>query len=462
MKRQCLQLETPSPGLQLGPAYKWHWWKKGYIFAASETPKVFFEYWRGDIWWLTPPMHFNPEWLNEPKVVRNNFPESHCHHLHGAPHLIHEFCREMHIKDDVFPQKVHAWLAIAIEHCHRYDAFHRSMMSIDLLLAELGTGPSREGDVDINLMQKELNYDDRYIFRYAMDIYVKRIVSKAVNPKWQGKKMIHNHYYTLALTNTLPKTEKAHKASIVAMLDMYHKIDNALRNTTDYWGACVDIHSKRCIFNALSIDPLIIGGKPMTLQEFDSKFHDEIKDTPLSAAQVEWYNKVRERYQPIARYSPHFHPRAFMEVICSPFDANQLLFFQHKSLKEVTKSFCTGLCGFWEFEGMMKLINKCDPELVRAAHDFQFVGPWACLGFMYHLRSLARHQGQSMEFAESVRTEMELLVGRAKGDGGGQLHTLKSAFETVVKKHFPPFKGRFINSMRIRALSKEGKSVFIL
>jgi hypothetical protein len=125
--------------------------------------------------------------------------------------------------------------------------------------------------------------------------------------------------------------------------------------------------------------------------------------------------------------------------------------------KKVLQSFCAGAASVGEYIKILQIMLACDRRLLQDVCEFKYIGSWGSLGYTFHLRSLTDEEGK----AESVREEMERLVGRERKPGGGKLHTYRSAFRQVVTKHFAPRKGAFLNILTVVRLSTTGSTVFI-
>ena len=470
MSRKRARFETPSPGLVLSRAYEWRSWKNGQLFASLKYNKFFYDYWRGDIWWLSPPNRFDPEWLNQPNDTR--IPDADF--TPSTHYMLDRMMDQGLIRGVSFaPKRFVRWLEAMQPFIRTRSLFCTKMLWIDNLLDELGSGPTREED----LTEKELDSIecclDRTIFNLAMRIHVKRMIEQMVDTKWQKKKMVFDYYYSLVMQNKLPRTELERKKAMVTMLDNYHSMERALSVTSDHWGAGVGLSQRKAIFNALGIDMHIIGGRPMTPAVFERIFLRWYINDTIPQRTSQWCNAVIERYAPLARYHSMFEPGTFSAMIYPIRRAiekrgyDKLLDALVTGSKNVQVQICTSFCSDLKGDNnniitVMDFIQMYDKGLIAMITKGDYVGPFHSLGYLFHFRCLACAFGMDIADAEGFRNEMELLVGRKRTANGTQLHSFNTAFSAVVKKHFKGQKGKLLSFSAIQRLSQEGsKHIFI-
>lgn len=336
------------------------------------------------------------------------------------------------------PPPVHPHLAVSL--------YSSNMAELDGLLCAFGGGPSTQGELNrarLDRLQHHMSTVELY--EYAMNVHLKRVVGQLVEPKWREKILVQNYFYRLIMTGRVPRTEKARKGVMVAMLDEYHSMEFAMRNTCTHWGEYLDRGDALIVYNSMGLDFSLYTRRPMSSVEFCTQFSAAASVQAIAQfysmhpSFKEWFTAVCHRYRPLARHRMEFAPAEFVVFVTAvltghiPHPGDRITPVRFGQwFDQVLHTFCTEVYRRDLHECIATLMYRHDPELFTEINEFRFVGSLASIGRAFHLRSLGRKFGRTMEEVDSIRMEMEGMDGSGTAD----------AFQQVVQKYFPPYNGQ--------------------
>jgi hypothetical protein len=323
------------------------------------------------------------------------------------------------------------------------------------ILIELGVEPTQEdrantsqilGDRDVPLHCR--------IYRFAIKTLVRRhVIDRLVDKRWREKKMVADYFYRVKTSGgTLPTTKKECSLAMVDMFNKHWELERALRNTLTKWRPFVGCdREKQTLFQDLRLDFNLFHEKGMSWNEFRTRFLRAFAgrtDGTYWDRVVNPWLKFSSRFCANAHYEPLLSPEAHAEYanhvvklqIPSPRHGNDWAKYVVKRLAgKITRTICldNGITYSACIARWMFLIDK---SFIEDACRMYIKGPWEAIGLQFHLRCLTRMYEKN---ERDIVDEMFDKVGKA-ADDGNSAHTLMSAFEYVVKKHFPPYQGKLI------------------